>query len=534
MTAKSKILVSVLLVSTTIVAYLPAMRAGFIWDDPDHIVHNPILQSMDGLRQMWTDRHSLPQWYPLTHTTLWIEYGIWGDHPTGYHVVNVLVHATNAVLLWRLLSMLNIPGALLAAAIWALHPVNVESVAWITERKNVLSTMFYLLAFIAYLRAFSPDENANWKSYVSALVLFVAALLSKTVTCSLPAAILLVIWWKAGRLRWRDIWPTIPFFAIGILLAMNTAQLEQVRVGATGDEWRYADSRIGDLLSRCIIAGKALWFYAWTLVWPVNLAFVYERWTIDWRDGWQYAYPVSFLATMIALFNFRNRIGRGPLVAVLLFAGTLVPALGFFNVFPHRYAFAADHFQYVASIGLLALAGAVLARFGTAAYLVPAVLGVLTFRQCLIYHSAETLWTDTVRKSPNNWMTWTNLGNALVAEKRYDEAIPLYEKALLLAPDVDDLHYNAGHAAARRGRFRDAEKHFREAVRIKPTYLPAWESLGDLYADELNEPEKAIEAYQRALDIAPNFTRPQQKIDQLRQRMRAREGEAPAEPRAPG
>lgn len=522
MTAKSKILTAGLIVGGTIVAYLPAMRGGFIWDDPDHITNNQTLWSLEGLRQMWTDRHSLPQWYPLVHTTFWIEYGIWGDRPAGYHVVNVLLHATNALLLWLLLSRLNVPGAALAGAIWALHPVNVESVAWITERKNVLSTLFYLLAMLVYLRACPVGSKINWRIYFASFALFAAALLSKTVTCSLPAAILLVVWWKTGRIRWRDVWPTMPFFLIGILLAANTAYLEHARVGAFGAEWRHAGSITGEILSRCIIAGHALWFYAWKLLWPVKLAFIYERWLINWQDPWQYAYPISILAVILILFALRNRVGRGPVVAVLFFAGTLLPALGFVNVFPHRYSFVADHFQYLASIGLIALAAAGLARaWRPVAYVIPVALAVLTFRQCLIYESAEKLWTDTVSKSPGNWMAWTNLGNALVAQKRYDEAIPKYERALQLAPEIHDVQYNAGHARARQKRFRDAEVHFRRAVEIMPTFLPAWESLGDLYADELNEPQKAIDAYQHAADIAPWFTRPKAKLERVRQRIGA-------------
>jgi tetratricopeptide (TPR) repeat protein len=524
------------LVAVTLLAYIPAYRAGFIWDDPDYILNNPTLRSPEGLARMWTDRQSLPQWYPLVHTTFWVEYQLWETHPAGYHVVNVILHACGALVLWRLLKRLHLPGAWLAACLFAVHPVHVESVAWVTERKNVLSLLLYLLSMSAYVRAIDlqpdrPPRDApvlSW--YAGSLALFLGALFSKTVTCSLPAAMLLVIWWKTGRIRARDVAWLVPFFAIAIYLALGTAQLERVRVGAQGHEWQYADTALGDVLARTIIAGKALWFYAWKLVWPAKLAFVYERWTIEWRDLLQYIFPVSALTVIVALFLLRRRIGRGPVVAVLYFAGTLFPALGFFNVFPHRYAFVADHFQYHASIGLIALAAALVARGMTRfsfpvraliALLLILPLAVLTYSQAQVYRSPITLWDDTVHKSPNNWMPWTNLGNALVAAKLTEQALPHYEKALELAPHVDDVQYNAGHLRARQRRYRDAEQHFRRAVEIKPTYVPAWESLGDLYADELNEPRKAIDAYQRAHEIAPWRPGPKRKMDDLLRRLGA-------------
>ena len=523
------------IVVVTALAYLPAFAAGFVWDDPDHVLNNPTLRTLDGLVHMWTDRHALPQWYPLVHTTFWVEYHLWETNPAGYHAVNVALHATSAIVLWRLLKRLGLPGAWLAACLFAVHPVHVESVAWVTERKNVLSGLLYLLSAFAYVRAIdlrdqvTPRDAPRPSCYAASFALFLGALFSKTVTATLPAALLLVTWWKAGRIRQRDVLWLVPFFAAGIVLALNTAHLEQVRVGATGQEWQYADTRLGDYLARTIIAGRALWFYAWTLAWPAELAFIYERWAIDWRDPVQYAYPVAALLVIASLFALRQRIGRGPLVAVLFFAGTLFPALGFFNVFPHRYAFVADHFQYLASIGLLALAAALVARAiprfpfsvrALVAALLILPLCVLTYAQALVYDNPLTLWADAVRKSPGNWMPWTNLGNALVAQKRYDEAMPLYEEALRLAPHVDDVQYNAGHLRARQKRFREAEQHFRRAVEIKPTYLPAGESLGDLYAEELNEPHKAVEAYERAIAIAPQRDAARVKRDRLIQRLR--------------
>src|SRR5688572_14862801 len=368
---RSALIGSGVLLAMTLIAYLPAFRAGFIWDDPDYVVNNATLRSLDGLRQIWFVPRATPQYYPLVHTSFWIEYQLWRLNPAGYHAVNVLLHALAAVLLWRVLKLLDVPGAWLAAAIFAVHPMHVESVAWVTERKNVLSGVFYLAAALAYFRSsfglwgsgIGEDKDTAVDSsntrhpkpdtrYSLSLGLFVCALLSKTVTASLPATILLVIWWKRGRITRRDVVPLIPFFVIGVALALNTARLEREHVGASGAEFDFS------ALDRILIAGRAAWFYAWKLIAPVNLSFIYPRWTIDDRAAWQYAFPLAAVALVAALFVLRHRIGRGPLVAILFFGGTLVPALGFFNVYPMRYTFVADHFAYHASIGIIVLIAA--------------------------------------------------------------------------------------------------------------------------------------------------------------------------------
>ena len=232
---KTLILWAGLIVLITLLAYIRAMRGGYVWDDETHVTHNLTLRTLDGLRKIWLKPGTVPQYYPLVHTTFWLEYNLWHLHPFGYHLVNVLLHSFNAILLLFILRYLRVPGALLAALLFALHPVHVESVAWITERKNVLSGLFYLSSFLAYLRFYnltadplphsssssvlhpiSDQESHLWRYYALSLFLFICALLSKTVTSSLPAAILLVLWWKRNRLRWRDVSFLIPFFVLGV------------------------------------------------------------------------------------------------------------------------------------------------------------------------------------------------------------------------------------------------------------------------------------------------------------------------------
>jgi len=337
-------LLALVLVIVTFVVYQPIWRAGFIWDDNPHVTENVNLRSVHGLYRIWSEPKASQQYYPLQLTAYWIEYHLWGLRPFGYHLVNVLVHALNALLLWKVLRRLDVAGAWVAAAIFAVHPVQVESVAWISELKNLLSAMFYLLALLAYLR-FRPLPGAGQSGseyrgfYALAIILFLCALLSKTVACSLPAVLLVLIWWKNGRITARDIWPLAPMFVLGAGLGLMTAWLERHHVGAEGTEWSLS------LLQRCLLAGRVLWFYMGKLVWPHPLIFIYSRWEIDARVWWQYLFPAAALALLAGLWFLRTRIGRGPFATALCFAAILGPALGFFDIYPFRYSYVADHFQ---------------------------------------------------------------------------------------------------------------------------------------------------------------------------------------------
>jgi len=526
---KTLLLWAGLIILLTLLAYIPAMRGGYIWDDNAHITDNATLRSSDGLAKIWFEPKVLPQYYPLVHTTFWVEYHLWQLHPFGYHLVNVLLHALNAILLLLVLRYLRVPGAWLAAAFFALHPVHVESVAWITERKNVLSSFFYLSSVLAYLRfanvtgdpantALSSDldpltsdnSNRSWGFYAFSLFLFLCALLSKTVTSSLPAAILLVLWWKRDRIRWRDILALIPYFVVGALFGLTTVWLEKYHVGAQGEEWALS------FLDRCLVAGRALWFYAGKLVWPYKLTFIYPRWQIDAGLWWQYLFPAAAVAVIFILWVMRRRIGKGPLVAVLFFAGTLVPALGFFDVYPMRFSYVADHFQYLASIGLIALASAAIMSFlgrpgprqsnigFVVCFAVLFVLGVLVWQQGTIYRDAETLYRDTISKNPHAWMAHYNLGVLLVNSGRSDEVMAHFSEALRLQPDDADAHYNLGVALEKQGRLEEAMAHFSEAARLRPDYADAHYSIAVILARQ-SKFDEAISHYSQALRVNPNY-----------------------------
>jgi protein O-mannosyl-transferase len=504
-----------LLLVATVTAYSPAIRGGFIWDDPQYVVNNPTLRSLQGLRDIWSAPTSLPQWYPLVHTTFWIEHHLVGDHPLLYHVDNVLLHVVSAILLWSLLHRLDVPGAYFAASLFALHPVMVESVAWVTERKNVLSLAFYLLAMWVYLLQFSSSRN--WRTYALALTLYFCALFSKTVTASLPAAVLLILWWKKGRISRREMLPLVPFFVAGIGLSAVTGHLEKYHVGAAGD--KVLELQLG-FESRCLIAGRAIWFYAGKLFFPHPLSFIYPRWNeVATPTAMQWALPTMVVGAAAALFALRERLGRGPLVAWLLFCGTLFPALGFVNVYPMRFSFVADHFQYHASIAVIALVGAIggrtarydstalvaVARRAIAVILVTG-LGILTWNRAHVYRDSETLWRDTLAKNPDSWMVNTNLANVLVrtTPPAIDEAEALYRRALQLAPNLYETHTDVGMVEGMRGHTTAALRELDEALRINPAYAPAYYHRGQVLS-RMKELDRAIGDFELALQYAPGF-----------------------------
>ena len=514
------ILKALTLLALTLAAYWPAVHAGYIWDDDDYVTENRTLLSADGLRQIWFQPGATPQYYPMVHTTFWIEYRLWKLNPLGYHFVNILLHAIGATFLWRVLLRLQLPGAFLAALIFALHPVQVESAAWITERKNVLSGVFYFAAALAYLRFVARQDAVRTQSrsirratsalpyYCVALLLFACALLSKTVTCSLPAALLLVFWWRKGRVSGADVWPLTPLFLIGAGLAWNTAQMEKHTVGAVGAEWALS------FLDRCLIAGRALWFYVGKLLWPAKLAFIYPRWEINPADWWQWLYPVIAIAVGVALWGLRHKLGRGPTTAALMFAVTLFPALGFVNFYPMRYSFVADHFQYLACVGPIALAAAALtlwssrfsmrpARLTLTLHAIPLSLAFVTWQQTHIYRDLETLWQDTIAKNPSCWMAYNNLGEVYRKQNKFALADDCYRKALKFKPHYAEALNNLGYSLFARGQFADAEKCYRAALEADPQFAPAWSNLGAAMIG-LGREEEALDCLHKALNLNPN------------------------------
>jgi len=506
-----------LLVAAVIFAYQPAWHGGFVWDDESHVTR-PELRTLGGLARIWMQLGATEQYYPLVHSVFWVEHRLWGDSTLGYHLVNILLHAFAALLLVKILQQLKIPGAWLAAAIFALHPVQVESVAWISELKNTLSAVLYLGAALAYL---GFDRNRGRGNYALALGWFVLGLMSKTVIATLPAALLVVFWWQRGRISWKqDVWPLIPFFVAGIGAGLLTAWVEQKHViGSKGSEFGFS------VVERFLVAGRVIWFYLGKLFWPADLIFIYPRWNISPGAWWQYLFPAAGLLLLGALAGLQQR-WRGPLAGLLFFAGTLFPALGFFNVYPFLYSFVADHFQYLAGIGPIALAAGIIAtvlsRWGrNKPFLKPVlcgalllVLAVLTWRQAGMYADNETLWQTTLARNPDSFLANNNIGVILVRKGQLEAAIAHFQKTLQSRPDDPEAHDNLGIALAKvhgdyanklvgMGRDDEAIVQFRKALEICPAFADARHDLAVILLQK-GQVDEAIAQFREILGNYPD------------------------------
>src|SRR5208282_5877769 len=479
-----------LIVLLVFLAYLPALRGGFIWDDDCWTTNlSALFQDTSGLRLIWFQPTALQQYYPLSGTTFWLDYQLWKFWTTPYHVENVLLHALAALLFWRLLLRLQLPGAWLAYGRYAQWVKRTGKTAPVPDssRSKHHPSLFYGLA----------------------LVLFLCALLAKTTTFSLPAAILLIGWWQRGQIRWRvDVLPTLPFFTLAFGLCAVTAWLEKYHVGAQGPDFALTFPQ------RCLIAGHAFWFYLGNLFWPANLCFVYPRWQSNAGSGWQWLYPATAVGTLFTLWLARGRIGRGPVTALFFYVGTLFPVLGFMNAYGMRYSFVWDHWVYLSALGIIALVAALVVRvaeslrtpavvYGFAAIVLPG-LALLTWRQAGIYRNLETLWRDTLAKNPDCWMAHYNLGIALLNQGQTGEAFSQYLEAIRLNPDFALAHNNLGAALARNGQIDEAISQYLEAIRLNPDYADAHNNFGVVLFNQ-GQTGEAISQYLEAIRLNPDY-----------------------------
>jgi len=502
-------LFALLLVAVTLAAYGPAWQAGFIWDDDVYLTKNPLLTAPDGLRRIWFSLDSPSQYFPLTYTTFYMERALWGLNPAGYHLVNLLLHAANALLVWRVLARLRVPGAWLAAAIFALHPVQVESVAWITERKNVLMGFFFLLTLWGWLRFLDEKTGHPWWYYILALVFYALALTAKTTACTLPAALLLILWLKKMPINWRRLAQVVPFVAMGIGMGLVTVWWEHYQQHTQGKLFEMG------LLERVLVASRAVWFYAGKLLWPANLAFSYPRWTISASDAGAYGWVAATVVLGAVIWRVRRWTGRSVEVATAFFAVTLSPVLGFIMLYTFAFSFVADHYQYLACIGPVALAAAGLEKgLGRVTwgkpFLQPALcaallvaLGTLTWRQCGMYADAEMLRQATLARNPDSWMARINLGKLLSDNGDLDNAIVQFQKALAIKPDSAKAHNNLGIVLLQKGEVDEAITHLQKAAAIEPRIGGAQLNLGIAFARK-QQPAEAIVHFQKALETNPD------------------------------
>ena len=555
------------LIAVVFIAYSRVFNAGFIWDDESHLTRNPCIVGPLGLKEVWTSARAV--YYPLVLTSFWTVHKFAGLSPWPYHLLNVLLHAGSAVLLWQILRQLNVRGAWLGAALWALHPVMVQSVAWVTELKNTQSGLFYLLSTFCFLKwnekprmtrlsridqkgVVSPARHSLAKSasppqgaavsqtplgrsgrrpflFALSLFFFILATLSKPSVVMLPVVLFLCIWWRRGRTHRCDVLALAPFVLISALASVWTILEQKFHAGATGSEWAQTWPE------RLIIAGRAIWFYVAKLIWPHPLIFIYPRWQIDSSQATAYLPLLAALGGLFALWLNRAKWSRAVFFAATYYVVSLFPVLGFFSVYFFRYSFVSDHFQYLASMGPLALAAAgiitgwsrltgsrrlaaspsrrptpcgsrvtggavsTMPLFGTCAAVL-LLLVVLTWRQTAVYHNLVTLYTATLTKNPGCWMAHYNLGITLNEQGDTDGAISHYREAVELWPGYAEAHYNLGRLLVQKDRVDEAITHYEKALEINPADAEAHNNLGAaLFASgRVNE---AIVHYRKALAI---------------------------------
>jgi Flp pilus assembly protein TadD len=488
--AKRRWLEAALLLGLALVTYARAFGSGWMWDDDANVTECAPVLAWNGLATLWLDPRAIQQYYPVLHTVFWIEHKLWGLQPMGYHAVNVLLHALNAILFWRLLAALRLPdrAAWTAGLLFVVHPVHVESVAWITEMKNTLSLTFALAGARVWLAWAGltdppPPERSRRRLLILFYLLFALALLAKSVTMTLPIVLLILAWWKRGRWK-RRAWSLAPCLVAAMAFALLTIQLERENVGVAQLQLPLSPAQ------RVLLAGHALGFYAAKLAWPRELSFVYPRWRLDPASWSAWLFPLGALIVVGALLEMRRRIGRGPAAAALIWIAMLAPMLGFVDIFWFRYGDVSDHFQYHASLAPLAIAGVGLASAASfldrrwkpaGAALVTAVIVALAWlsaERVRAFHDSTALWTDTLRQNPDAWIAWNNLGRLTLDAGRSDEAEPMLRRAIAIDDRQHEPWNNLGICLMNRGRPDDALAAFRRALALHPNGVSERENLG--------------------------------------------------------
>jgi tetratricopeptide (TPR) repeat protein len=522
-----------IIVLVAFLAYLPSIRGGFVMDDDMFVKDNNLIQTPDGLRKLWCTTE-YDEYYPVSYSTIWIERRLWEMTPTGYHVINLILHILEALLIWTILRKLSIPGAFLAALIFIVHPVNVESVAWIAQRRNVVAMLFFLLSILWYLKADistaivgmaparshqgSREQEKTHSSFILhpssfhfwywlSLAAFMSAMLSKGSAAVLPVLLLGIIWWLRSLTR-RDLLRIAPFFLLAVVLTGVNIWFQ-----THGEN---IEIRNAGFTERLLGAGGVVWFYLYKALLPFDLAFIYPPWHIEVGDPQWWLPLLAALAVTAVLWRYRKGWSRPLLFAWGFFCVSLAPVMGFTDVGFMKYSLVADHYQHIAVIGVIALAAAgwsiwherarnTTLRVTTAVAVVAmCTLAFLTWHQSMLYRDKIMLYQDTLEKNPGCWMIHNNLGQSLVDAGQPLEAIKHYEQALRLNANDFETNNNLGNALIRIGRLQEAIKYCEEALRLKPDCPEIHYNLGNALAQS-DRPQEAIEHYQKALSLKPDY-----------------------------
>ena len=489
------------------VFYFPALSGEFIWDDvilsEEEAIHN-----WSGLWSIWFAPSEIVRekhYWPMTYTTFWLEHKLFGLSPIGYHIVNCILYFTNVVLIWRLLLRLEVPGAWAISMLFTVHPLHVESVAWVIEQKSLLSALFYLGSVHVWLRF---RESPNSKTYALALGLYVLGLLSKSIVVTLPATLLVLLWWKQERVTAQDVMRVLPFFIVGFVVTL-------------GDYLFYVSLRESELaysfLERTLIAAQSVWFYVGKLLWPANLIVIYPHWNVSVGNLVAWLCVAATVGVLILLWSCRSRIGKGPLAGIVFFIITLSPILGFMDYGYMQHSFVADRYQYLAGLGLIAVlvGGAVHAMqsqitsfrpvFRGAFAVLVIGLGALTWRQAAIYQEGIVFFRHITTHNPVAYNAYYNLGSVLFEAGRYEESYEASLKATEFQPDKSLAHANVAGALIEMERYGEAEESIRRAVELDPQSDVAWQNYGSLHFRQQRY-EEAVVAYQKAIDLGADST----------------------------
>jgi len=502
---RRQVLLAAAILAIAFLAYIPAMRGGFLWDDYSFLKDNWLIHVPDGLQRFWFTTQA-EDYFPLTSSTLWVEWRIWGDHAAGYRVTNVLLHAVAAVLLWRVLRRLAVPGAWLAGVLFAVHPVAVASAAWITERKNTLPMVLYLLSLLAFLRY---DERGERRAYYLSILWFLLALLAKTSVVMLPAVLLMCAWWRRGKIARKDVLRSLPFFALALALGLVTVWFQQHNV------IRQQIVRPEGWASRVAAMGWIVGFYLYKALVPVGLCAAYPRWDVSAANPVAYL-PLALTAIgLAALWTHRRSWGRAPLFAMGYFVIMLLPVLGIANMSFMKLSFVADHLQYAALIGVIAFTAALLARAaaapglpGRAATFTIAgcaiALAVLTWNRAGLYADEERLWRDDIAKQKDSWVAWNNLGDAYFRTGKRDEAVDCFKRSILLNSRYPVAWHNLGRANAVSGSTDEAILDYTKAIDLMPDYASAYNGRGNVLY-HAGKYDLALKDYDEAIRLMPYY-----------------------------
>jgi len=468
------------IILAAVLPYLPALRGGFVWDDEPLITANPLLRTSSGLAEIWSGSRTA-DYFPVTNTVFWIEHHLFGDNAAGYHALNILLQAANALLLWRVLRRLQIPGAFLAGLIFAIHPIHAESVAWISELKNVLSMFFFLISALLFFEIEDRRILNGALAYSASLVAFLLALLSKTQVVFLPVAFLLCAWWRnapldskrqgksSPRRFQREIARTVPFFLIGIVFGLITIWFQNRGIGEE-------EIILGPFTRRLANAGMAIWWYAKQVFAPVRLMAVYPQWRFDPPALAEWLPLIAIIGALLLLWR---RHSRGLLFAFAYFIIALLPVIGFVRMlYPRSGTLVADHLQYFADISPIALFSAGVARLwstgrreiriatATIILVLIGLMGSYTWARAGVYRDEQTLWQDNFSKNPNTWQGHNRVGQLLFNQEKFAEALPHFKRAVQLKPELADNYNLLGLVYCRLQRFEEGIAQYLKGLQL--------------------------------------------------------------------